>query len=302
MSVLKGDQFFALDPAQPPRAGTPLKVVKLSVGDANGDKLISVGGVDLIGGLRVTRVWVNDTITVDMGNGPVEVVGVTFYRQNGPPVFTPTDGTELQDATFISSSYVVQSTQVSLAAFGPPCFTYGTELLTPQGNRAVQDLRVGDMVVTRDHGLQTLRWIGERGVCGLGKFAPIHFLPGALGNARSLLVSPQHRMLVSGWRAELFFGEPEVLVAAMHLVNGRTIVPFLTRAVDYFHLLFDRHEIIFAEGVPTESFYPATAVLAADRDMFVEVTTLFPALADVTRGWPLAAPSVRGTQAALLRQ
>ncbi len=302
MTVLKGDQFFAMDPAQPPAAGTALTVKKLSIGDGNFNNVISVTSLDKIGGRSVTAVWVGDKITVNMGNGPVTVTGVTFYRQNGPAVFTPTDGTDLQNATFISSSYVIQSTQVSIAAFGPPCFTWGTHVLTPKGNRAVQDLRVGDPVVTRNNGVQTLRWIGERSVCGQGPFAPIHFLPGAIGNERDLRVSPQHRMLVSGWQAELYFGEPEILVAAKHLVNGRTIIPFRTLTVDYFHLMFDRHEIIFAEGTPSESFYPGHSVMAADRDIFIEVTSLFPALSEAGQAWPFAAPVVKGAQAAILRQ
>jgi hypothetical protein len=302
MAVLKGDQFFRIDPAQPPKSGAALKVVKLSIGDVNGNKVISPNSGDLIGGLKVTAVWVKDTITVDMGNGPVTVVGVTFYVQGGGAVFTPTDGTILYDARLVSTTYVVQSTQVSIAAFGPPCFTHGTMISTPLGECAVQELRVGDMVVTRDHGPQTLRWVGERSVCGTGRFAPIHFLPGAVGNRRDLLVSPQHRMLISGWRAELFFGEAEVLVPAKQLVNGRTVLPFLTPVVDYFHLLFDQHEIVFAEGAPTESFYPGGSVLAADRDIYVEVLALFPALSDTSRAWPFAAPVISGLEAGVLRQ
>lgn len=302
MTVLKGDQFFAIDPAQPPTKGTALKVAKLAIGDVNGNHIISPGSGDLIGGLRVTAVWVNDTIRVDMGHGPVTVVGVTFYRQGGGAVFTPTDGTILHNATLVSTTYVMQSTQVNVAAFGPPCFTHGTMISTPLGECPVQDLRVGDIVVTRDHGPQTLRWVGERTVCGTGRFAPIHFLPGAVGNARDLLVSPQHRMLISGWRAELFFGEAEVLVAAKHLLNGRTVLPFLTPVVEYFHLLFDQHEIVFAEGAPTESFYPGKAVLAADRDICIEVSTLFPALADTAQAWPFALPVICRAEAGVLRR
>jgi hypothetical protein len=302
MAVLKGDQFFRIDPAQPPKSGTALKVLKLSIGDTNGNKVISPNSGDLIGGLKVTAVWVNDKIKVNMGNGPVTVVGVTFYVQGGGAVFTPTDGTILHNATLVSTTYVVQSTQVNIAAFGPPCFTHGTMIATPLGECAVQDLRVGDMVVTRDHGPQTLRWLGECSVCGTGQFAPVQFLSGALGNTRGLLVSPQHRMLISGWRAELFFGVPEVLVAAKHLINGRSVLPFLTPVVDYFHLLFDQHEIIFAEGAPTESFYPGQSVLAADRDTYIEVLALFPALADASQPWPFAMPVIGGAEAAILRQ
>lgn len=301
MAVFKGDQFFAIDPAQPPKAGTVLKPVKLSIGDMNGNHIISPNGGDLVGGLKVTAVWMNDTLTVDMGKGLVKITGVTFYRQGGPAVFTPTDGTILHNATLKSASYVKQSTQVNMKSFGPPCFVFGTAILTRDGPRAVQDLAVGDAVMTRVSGLKNLRWVGVQQVNGLGRFAPIHFLPGALGNTRDLLVSPQHRMLISGWRAELLYGQAEVLVAAKHLVNGTTIVPFLTPNVEYFHLLFDAHEIVFAEGIPSESFYPGQATLAADRDQYLEVLALFPGLGDAAPAWPFAAPVISGAEAASLR-
>ena len=298
---IKGDQFFILDPAQPPKAGTILNPVKLSIGDTAGDKIISVTGADLIGGMKVTRVWVKDTITVDMGKGPIKVVGVTFYRQGGPAVFTPIDGTVLTDAKFIKSSYVVHSTQISIDAFGPPCFVHGTAILTATGNRVVQDLRAGDSVITKDHGAQTLRWVGQSTVNGLDLFAPIHFLPGALGNVTDLRVSPQHRMLISGWRAELLFGQIEVLVAAKHLINGRTIFPSPTPKVGYFHLLFDRHCIVFSEGIPSESFYPGNLVLAANRGMLAELAALFPALVDGAQDWRLAAKVVTGAETRALQ-
>lgn len=87
----------------------------------------------------------------------------------------------------------------------------------------IQDIQVGDLVRTLDNGLQPVRWAGTRGVSALEKRAPIRFAPGALGNTRELSVSPQHKMLVSGWRAELYFGEEELLVAALHPINADTI-------------------------------------------------------------------------------
>ena len=80
---------------------------------------------------------------------------------------------------------------------------------------------------------------------------------------------------MSGWRAELFFGEEEVLVAAVHLVNADTIHRAPRRHVDYHHLMFDRHEVILAEGIPTESFYPGDYILQ-DDDLRDEVMDLFP--------------------------
>ena len=301
MANLKGDQFYVVDPAQPPKAGTSLKPLKMAIGDMNGNHIMQPNSGDLVGGLKVTAVWVNDTITVDLGHGPVKITGVTFYRQGGPAVFTPTDGTVLHEAKLVKASYVKQSTQVNMATFGPPCFAFGTAILAQDGPRLVQDLRPGDLISTRDHGLQALRWIGRQTVCGLGRFAPIHFLPGALGNDGDLLVSPQHRMLVSGWRAELLFGQAEVLIAAKHLVNGTSILPCYTPEVEYFHLLLGAHEIVFAEGIPTKSFFPGAACIASDRNTFLEVTSLFPNIHAAGTRWIMAAPTVKGAEAAAIR-
>ena len=92
------------------------------------------------------------------------------------------------------------------------CFTPGTRIATPSGARMVEGLKIGDYVVTRDHGLQPIRWIGKRTVPALNRFAPVRIRPGVLsGLETDLLVSPQHRMLFQGYRAELLFGESEVL-------------------------------------------------------------------------------------------
>ena len=129
-----------------------------------------------------------------------------------------------------------------------PCFTAGTRITTDRGDVAVETLTVGDKIKTKDNGFQTLRFIGRRTVPGKGRFAPIAFAPGVVGNARRLLLSPQHRVLVDHWRAELLFGEAEVLSAAKHLVNGDTITTAPQNEVTYVHLLFDKHEIILSEN------------------------------------------------------
>lgn len=128
----------------------------------------------------------------------------------------------------------------------------------------METLQPGDLVVTRDYGLQPIRWAGRRRVPGRGRFAPVRLRTGALpGLDGDLLVSPQHRMLLVGHHAELTFGEHEVLVAARHLVDGRSVTLQPTEAVTYVHVLFDAHEIICAEGAATESFHPGGMGLPA---------------------------------------
>ena len=161
------------------------------------------------------------------------------------------------------------------------CFTHGTLIETDQGERPIEDLAAGDMVLTMDRGYQPIRWIGSSKRPATGDLAPILIRKGALGNSRDLRVSPQHRMLLQGWQAEMLFGEEEVLTTAKSLVNDHSVVREEGGEVEYFHMLFDTHEIIYAEGVPSESFHPGEqgwkALDQATRD---EILTLFPELAD----------------------
>ena len=182
------------------------------------------------------------------------------------------------------------------------CFVSGTWIDTADGPVAVENLELGDLVKTLDHGLQPIRWIGERSVAAHGAFAPICIRKGALGNRRDLFVSPQHRMLLSDGRAELYFGEQEVLVAAKHLVNDKTILPVPGGIISYFHLLFDAHEIILSEGIPSESLHPNQQSLRGiSPQSRREVLALFPELASEPAGiGDLARPSLKRHEAALL--
>ncbi|MET4129323.1 Hint domain-containing protein [Roseovarius sp. MBR-6] len=154
------------------------------------------------------------------------------------------------------------------------CFTPGARILTPQGARAIETLRPGDMVITRDNGPQPIRWIGSSTVPGHDRFAPVRIAARVLDGATApLLVSPQHRVLFTGYKAELLFGTDEVLVAARHLIDGRDVTLAPRSAVTYLHLMFDRHEVIYAEGAATESFHAGDMGLsaiseAAREDMF----------------------------------
>jgi hypothetical protein len=274
------DNFYEIDPAYPPDPGTPLEAIDLVARDRNGDGELDPGSRDTIDGVRFSHAWVGDTVTVEYPDGTQDTItGVTFYLNDGRRLFSPTDGSTLKDATFVSSTYVttsqpVQNQQMELVI----CFTAGTRISVPGGERPVEELEVGDLVVTLDHGPQPVRWIGRRKVAGRGDLAPIRFAPGAIGNARELRVSPQHRMLVTGWRAELHFGEAEVLAPARGLVDGDRVHVAPCEEVEYVHLLFDRHEIIFAEGVPSESFYPGEFTLSHDRAIAGELAVLFPEL------------------------
>lgn len=196
--------------------------------------------------------------------------------------------------------------QLSFNSFSPdppsfPCFAAGTLIEAKGGPRLVETLKAGDLILTADNGLQPLRWAGKRAVSGLGSTAPILIKAGALGNYRDLLVSPQHRMLVHDWRAEVYFGNAQVLVAAKHLVNGTTIRPAARAQVTYVHLVFDRHEVIFAEGAASESLHLAAESLASlGADTLAELTCFFPELIAKRLSDQTARTCLRGWEAALV--
>ncbi|OED48754.1 hypothetical protein AB838_09610 [Rhodobacteraceae bacterium (ex Bugula neritina AB1)] len=159
------------------------------------------------------------------------------------------------------------------------CFVAGTGIATHAGLRAIETLRPGDLVLTRDNGMQPVRWISQSTVPATGNLAPIRVKAGHLGAERDLLVSPQHRMLFSGSQASLLFGESEVLVSAVHMLNDRSIRREPGGTVTYVHVLFDQHEIIYAEGAASESFHPGVqAVSALEEPVREELFRIMPDL------------------------
>jgi hypothetical protein len=167
---------------------------------------------------------------------------------------------------------------------GVICFTPGTRIATPDGPKLIQSLRPGDRVLTKDDGAQEVLWTGSRRMSGARLYAmphlrPIRFRAGAFGNDRpepDLIVSPAHRMLIKGAAAQTLFGTTEVLVRAEDLLNDTTItVDHVLREVTYIHILLERHNIVFANGVETESFHPSNTALEmidpAQRDVLMAV-------------------------------
>jgi len=192
-----------------------------------------------------------------------------------------------------------------------PCFTPGTMIVTNRGDRLIEDLAPGDLVLTRDDGFCPLRWIGRREVSEAElllapRFQPVLISAGALGNSlplRDLRVSPQHRMLITGMQAEVLFGEYEVLVPAIHLINDKTIRRMSQNSVTYLHLLFDQHQIICADGAWSESFQPGDLVLRSmNKEQCEELFALFPELdtENVQNVYPAARMSLKAHEARVL--
>lgn len=171
-----------------------------------------------------------------------------------------------------------------------PCFTYGSMIRTADGEIPVQDLQVGQKVQTLDNGLQSIRWIDRKSLTSsdLAKnptLLPIRIKKGALGcdlPRQDLMISPQHRVLVRSQIVKRMFNVSEVLVPAIKLVemNGVDVVSDCD-AIEYFHVLFDQHQIIYSNGAPTESLYTGPEALKAiSPEARAEITTLFPHIGD----------------------
>ncbi|MFD1344386.1 Hint domain-containing protein [Litorisediminicola beolgyonensis] len=156
-----------------------------------------------------------------------------------------------------------EAAQRTFAQIACVSFTRGTLITMASGaQRGVEDLRPGDRVLTRDHGPQEIRWIGQSTTRATGAFAPILIRAGALNNANDLLVSPDHRLFIYQRSDRVGAGRAELLVRARHLVNGTTILRQSGGFVDYFQMLFDHHQIIFAEGIAAESMLVDTRTRA----------------------------------------
>ncbi len=192
-----------------------------------------------------------------------------------------------------------------------PCFTPGTLIATPRGERLVEELREGDRIITRDNGIQEIRWVGRKEISARSLLAQPHLRPvliraGALGHGlpeRDMMVSPNHRLLIANDRTQLYFDESEVLAAAKHLVGGAGILEAAVAQTAYIHFMFDRHQVVLSNGAWTESFQPGDHSLqgigAAQRD---EILGLFPELQqrDGLEAYGAARKSLKKYEARLL--
>lgn len=179
------------------------------------------------------------------------------------------------------------------------CFAAGTCIDTAEGPVPVEELRQGDLVLTRDRGVQPIRWIGGRTLTPTPAQCPVEFATGAVGNHAPLRVSPQHRMLISDWRAQIFFAEDIVLAPAKALINDDTIRQVPVDEVTYYHVMFDQHDIIRANGAWTESLlYTDHTRHALSHDQREEIETLFPEL--MMQAMPLARVDVRVSEGPVL--
>ncbi len=238
------------------------------------------------------------TLEITHINGQAVTVGSSVTLSTGQTVTLNADGTlqidtdgDFEEVSFTygtasvdGAGNVLQNDVGFVTVDTIPCFVAGTMIQTPNGEVAVDALQPGDLVMTYDDGAQPIRWIGQREVAAVGNFAPIKIKAGTFGDHRTLLLSPQHRVLVRDSLAELLFGEREVLVAAKDLVNDNSVVRMEGGEVEYVHILFDKHQVVFSEGLATESFLPGPQTTSAfEQEIVEEICAIFPEL-DVLTG------------------
>lgn len=257
---------------------------------------IEVEGLDANGD-PMTQTMIIDSTTVDANGDPVLIstqLGWSFSCVPLDPAFDPTqditvkiNGIFAEDPGNPGSGEQVVTTEHLLHLV--ICFTAGAQILTPNGPLVIENLAAGDRVITRDHGVQRIRWIGSS-VISAGRMAmradlrPVLIRKGALGADlpdADMRVSRQHRVLVRDWRSELMFGQQGgVLAPAFTLCNDDSIREEQpAEPVTYYHMAFDNHEIVYANGVETESFHPAERTVSAmDKAARDELLTLFPDL------------------------
>jgi len=256
-------------------------------GDGN-DKIIGGQGTDtMYGGFG------NDTFYG--GNGGDVVVGGEDPDDKDIDVLDLT-GADVNYIQYTSADHedgIVHFNDGSTMQFSEienviPCFTPGSMIATPRGEKPVEELQVGDRIITRDNGIQEIAWVGHKKMTGkqlinAPHLRPVRIREGALGNGlpeRDMLLSPNHRVLVANDMTQLYFEEREVLAAAKHLVGMAGIHTVDVTATTYVHFMFENHEVVLSDGAWTESFQPGDQSLkGVGNAQRGEILELFPDLA-----------------------
>lgn len=207
-----------------------------------------------------------------------------IFQDVTPGAVQAVPSTEATDTLDGGQTYSINSSYTPGAIL---CFNSGTFISTVEGEVTVDKLELSDQVLTMDDGYQPLRWVGsvtlEPAYLELNpRLKPICIRAGALGDgfpAQDLIVSPQHRVLVRSRIAERMFGNLEVLIPAKKLLSlsGVDIQHDNPSGVRYFHLMFDKHQIVYSNGLPTETLFTGPMALKSlSSESRLEIQTLFP--------------------------
>ena len=298
-------------------SATDTILIEIDDADIGPDRELLEGGAD--DKVTVLSVKINgveqlvgpDTIKFDSGGGATEMGdGYFFIEGLELAVLSPATGVTFEDSEEDNGKLILNvedrvddfdlnnndNIDAGTAEIGDGvfnvnnsnivCFTRGTLVSTKEGDVPIETLSVGDLIATLDHGFRPVRLIVHRKLNfpqDESKHKPIEFKPGSLGPGlprRTLCVSPQHRIFVSSQDGEATGHACGMLVAAKGLTHHRGVRQKLgCKDVEYYHLIFDCHEVIFSEGVATESFYPGHVALGTlDDETRKECLAIFPQL------------------------
>lgn len=182
------------------------------------------------------------------------IVFVELFEGDVEAIYLHSLGPLEPDTPYTLVGIDTQNPAAKMADVSAVAFAAGTHITLGTGEqRRIEDLRIGDRVLTRDAGVQQIRWIGKATVRATGPLTPIRIKAGTLNNLGDLILSPNHRLFVYQRTDRVGAGRPEILVKAQNLVNGTTVVAEPGGFMDYVQLLFDQHHIIYAEGIPAET-------------------------------------------------
>ncbi|WP_323766881.1 Hint domain-containing protein [Marinovum sp.] len=206
-------------------------------------------------------------------------VGFAYPEGHAPATGSTYNANDTRDGDGADS--LDQTTPSEEAYADMACFTAGTRIRTARGEVPVEEISVGDLVWTLDHGFQPVRWVGhsrlgEAALAHNPHLKPVLIPAGVLRSTADLLVSPQHCLLMKA-------GGQSMLVRAKHLgeLDGPVRVARGKRDVAYHHLMFDRHQILLSNGVLSESFYPGPQAMKALSSINrVRILAMLPRLLD----------------------
>lgn len=240
------DDVYQISPIAP-RQALAMDLTERGLAIAKGGDLGTVGN----------RLFLDSVITLmGLDGTTIEVLIIVETNSDGmvEQVFFLPFSTILPKVEYTLVKICRETPQARFAEIACVSFVKGTRITIATGEMIpIEQLRVGDRVITRDCGVQTIRWVGHSTVRATGDFAPVVIKAGALHNLNDLTVSPEHRLFIYQRKDRLGTGRAETLVRAKHLVNGTDVRRLDDGFVEYYQLLFDDHQIIYAEGIAAES-------------------------------------------------
>lgn len=286
INVLDDDMEFD-DGFQDDPNGTPLNQIlrdDIDTTDASGDAVTVVAGAVLEVEFTLTATPVGGGASIDLlfvAAGPGENQGDLTLVVSTAPL----DPGTTYDISFKNDGGGTPYGELV-------CFARGTLIRTPRGDIPVEELRVGDRVVTLDHGAQPIVWMSSRAILfPTIEDAPIEIRKDAFGPDRPFAdtrVSPRHCLLRQDPSYRLLFDTSEVLMAARDCVDGADVTRIAgSKAIEYHHFMCEGHEIIWANGLPSESFFPGkVARRSLDPIARANLVALHPSLRDADADAP----------------